>query len=982
MNPIKYSDLIQPDDSIDKLIEQLGDLITTYDTAKTKIQGAANDVAKSLQGVSGASDEQRKSIQLATVESDKLVAKYRDINSAQWKATQAFAEANAAKKESTRIDKLITQILTSQEGSYNKLSAQYRLNKIRLDAMSEAERKNTEAGRRLEAETEAIYEEMNRLQLATGKATLQVGHYERALGGLLGVNPKVVTALTDTKQAGAAVGGMMKALAGPVGIVLGLIAGLTAAFKLFKDSIHSTQTTGDEFDVAMGGWNATWEVFKKSVSAVDFSGFITGAREAMQAGRELKAVLDETFERTNSARILRASMSQENAILEETMRNQGKSLDERIAAADQYLENMQKIYDQETETARRTRDAQLEYLFSVTNRTKYATDEEREAAKQRLAELIKNYNLDEERISKAREYLKAEEKVESIKAQMRTTSNRTQQQALNTQLVTAEKAKNAFSQEVKDVAAFLKQYNLAADAEITAYVQAEENYLNAQAAAYTDQKRIVTARNNLEAQKTQQAEKEAKERTEAAEKEAKDKAAADEKAAKEAVTNQRNILNAQLQSIQLQIASTQDGTQEMLDLRLAMLEKQKEIEIFENNQKTEELRQDEQAINDKYDRLALLERAKYNKTLAERDLKAAQDLAEAELSLLDRNERQKTIFRLEQERDRLLSILRINETAVEKLTATEVEAIKKSIEAINKEIGRLPYNNLYELLGIGLDTQQQNALNTAVSSTVNSLRSIIDSWKEVADAAVSASEAQIDAAQKNLEAQMEMRAEGYANSVETAQKELDLAKKNQQKALAEQRKAQRAQIALDTAMQASSLITATANIWKALSGITGVGPALAIGAIATMWGSFAMSKVKAVEATKNELYGEGTVELLQGGSHASGHDIDLGTKPDGTRRRAEGGEYFAVINRKSSRRYRSVIPDVINSLNRGDFAQRYQRADERLADVALGFSGTNVSRLEKDVAAIRKQGEEERYTDGQGNTIIRYKNLTRKIYKN
>ena len=162
-NPILYSDLIKPDESITKLIGQLDELIAKYDDTKQKIQGAAAEIAKGMKNVSGASEEQRKSIQLATEQSEKLVAEYRDVTTAQWKATQAFAEAAAAKKESAQIDKLITQINTSVEGSYNRLSAQYRLNKIRLNEMSAAERSGTEAGRALEQETAAIYEEMKRL---------------------------------------------------------------------------------------------------------------------------------------------------------------------------------------------------------------------------------------------------------------------------------------------------------------------------------------------------------------------------------------------------------------------------------------------------------------------------------------------------------------------------------------------------------------------------------------------------------------------------------------------------------------------------------------------------------------------------------------------------------------------------------------------------------------------------------------------------
>ena len=128
-----------------------------------------------------------------------------------------------------------------------------------------------------------------------------------------------------------------------------------------------------------------------------------------------------------------------------------------------------------------------------------------------------------------------------------------------------------------------------------------------------------------------------------------------------------------------------------------------------------------------------------------------------------------------------------------------------------------------------------------------------------------------------------------------------------------------------------------------------------------------------------EEYGEGTVELLQGGSHQSGNDIDLGRKRNGTRRRAEGGEFFAVINKRSSRRYRSIIPDVVNSLNNGTFAEKYMTAYNG-GDIAVYQDRqADLTRLQDDVRLIREQGEQERYVDGNGNTVMKYKNLRRII---
>jgi len=177
------------------------------------------------------------------------------------------------------------------------------------------------------------------------------------------------------------------------------------------------------------------------------------------------------------------------------------------------------------------------------------------------------------------------------------------------------------------------------------------------------------------------------------------------------------------------------------------------------------------------------------------------------------------------------------------------------------------------------------------------------------------------------------------------------------------------------------LVTATANIWSAFSGMGAIGIVLAALATATMFGAFLSAKVKAKEVTEQQ-YGEGTVELLEGGSHASGNDIDLGfDRKRHRRRRAEGGEFFAVVNKRNSRKYRNVIPDVINSFNNGTFADRYQRANENMDGYAFNLfgAGTDVSRIEKDVSAMRKNSDTVRFVDGQGNTIVKYKNLTRKI---
>ena len=1156
-NPIYYRDLITPDDSITNLLDQLDELVSKYDGMKSKIQGAAAEIAKGLQGVSGATEEQRKAIQLATEQSDKLVAEYRDVTTASWKATQAFAEATAAKKESAQIDKLITQINTSAEGSYNRLSAQYRLNKIRLNEMSLAERQGTEAGKALEAETNAIYQEMKRLQEATGKHTLNVGNYADAAKGLkmeltsliqqmaymktqgetnseeyqqmaaraaelkdamIDANTEVKNMSSDTAQLDATMGaasaasGGMNAVTGTMalmgqtsetasdaqknlGAAIGIVSGLTAVQNaLQKESNVMTgirvlqtkaATKAEQLDtaakkkniVATTGATVAQKIFNAVAAANPYvllaialitvvgalvalaAGANRAAKEQTKLNKATAAQLDymeqyaKSATRENNERIQqlqneldiakarKASLAEtqklEDEIYQERVKAHDKQMEiyaEQVAGVDANrakLEQLQKtlLELQQAQAAGKNHlrvdvdldgnvervkidkaiDAVQGQIDNYGRSVQIAVDLQTEGAdiaKERAVQLAQRRSDAQAAAKTETDVLRAEQdarlalirdsykreqqqlaennkrQIEDIKTRLRTESNLTKKarKSLNDQMALINEK---YYQDLEDLQNKYLAINLAAqreteDLQIALMADgAEKQRIELQT---TYKRRINDLQTTLATEKdlTETQRDEILKQIELYGEQYRKELA---KLNEEITIDQ---LNAQAAAIQLRLDATRDGSQEQVDLSIELLKKQRDIELAENAQLAEDVRQNEADINAKWDAVILKQTAELTQKRALYLLDAQQELAASEFALLDKNERQKTQFQLQQEKERLQKILELDAAAGLKMTDEERKTIQNTIAAIEKESKKLPYNNMYELLGIGLDSDQQSALNTAIDSVKESISSLVDSWNAAADAAVNAANAQVDAAQKTLDAEIEARNAGYANEVTTAQKELALAKKNQEQALKEKQKAQKAQLAIDSITQASSLITASANIWSALGGIPYVGPALAVAAIATMWATFAAAKVKAYQVSQQqtEQYGDGTVELLQGGSHASGNDIDLGTKRDGTRRRAEGGEFFAVINKRNSRRYRDVIPDVINSFNDGTFADRYQRANAAMAGYAVGMIGggtTDVSGLERDVAAIRKQGDQIQYVDGQGNTVIRYKNLTRKI---
>ena len=292
---------------------------------------------------------------------------------------------------------------------------------------------------------------------------------------------------------------------------------------------------------------------------------------------------------------------------------------------------------------------------------------------------------------------------------------------------------------------------------------------------------------------------------------------------------------------------------------------------------------------------------------------------------------------------------------------------------------RKNYANIWEVLGIDMDNNQVSALNSVFDQAKEALNSWMDARKAAADQAKELADDEVSAAENALNREIELRNQGYANDVALREKELADAKAAQKKAAEEQKKVAQEQVLLDAALQTSSMITASANIIKQFPNPLAWAPMLAL-----MWGTFAYAKTKAYQAsTKSIKFKEGGVMLLEGGSHESGHDVNLGIGPDGSNLRAEGGEYFAVINKRSSRKYGSQIPAVVNALNSGMFEDRYIKTSDAvglLPQVIRADNGTAVdlSSLEGGVDALVKQGESRWSTEGEWR-VMRYKNLTRRV---
>lgn len=455
------------------------------------------------------------------------------------------------------------------------------------------------------------------------------------------------------------------------------------------------------------------------------------------------------------------------------------------------------------------------------------------------------------------------------------------------------------------------------------------------------------------------------------------------------------ILDLRAKEIQEQLYLVKKGTKEERQLLLEQVDTARKLALAQNRAKPVEQQESETSINAKFNK-QILSVSGSNRL---QNFQQQQALAKSEFNLAVHTADEIKDYELTQEIALWKEKIRLAKSGALDWSQAQIDEAHNVVEKLEEDQKKLRKNSL-SLIGrigkygptgfllsyMGFDDKGIQAWNDACSQVISNLQEIAQAEVDIAQAAVDAAEKRVEAAQSAYDAEVEGRNNGYANQVATKKKELQQEKKNQQEKQKLLEQAQKRQEAINTVVQASSLITASANIWSAMSDVPIIGPALALAAIATMWTSFATAKVKAKQATAaaNQEYGEGGLEFLEGGSHASGNDIDLHQKnSEGKNMRAEGGEAMAIINRRNTRKYKRVLPDIVDSLNKGTFenkfSQAFNKADSLQAQIITVETTTDLSNIERSVEAIKKQNSERIYPLGDGRTLIIKGNVKRYI---
>lgn len=988
--------------------------------------------------------------QQATI--DPIAQAQQKLAYAQSEENQQLKLYSTQIKEANRVAQLQATIAASAEGSYNRLSAQYELNKIKLNQMSAAQREAVDTGKKLEAETNEIYQQMIKLQEATGNYRLSVGHYQRTWDGL-GISISQV--VRELPAAAVSLNTFFLGISNNIPMVVDEINRLRKQNELLaaegKEQISVTKSVVK----SLFSWNTALVVLL-TVFSMYGKEIITWIDKTL-AGRDAAKSFEDALEDLNDelGKGSTGSYGQQIAVLRRLSEN-WKDLGDNIKAQTQWIKDNEKEFSKLGITIDSINDANNAFVDNTESVVAaYKARAKAEAAlnvvSQQYQKLLVAENKAE--LEKVREYGFFDKTINYFKALWGGISGPDSDLSLETRLKkqrqrnveSLQKDADVLEKEVESYFNVWKFYEDQADAlfkEIgleeshkkdkkgrtprdaddrlnNLALAAEKAYQKSRTEIERDENKKRRAETfasfNQEIadlnykysriQKILNGQDEKYKKLTESQKETAIKALDDiENAIKnkqKGLTLSLDLLNIDveiqkaeqlLELLELEGEVSKKGSYEELSNSLKRLDVERQIVLLKNAQLPEAKRQPTSAINASFDKQKAITVGSFNMSSFDEQ----QALDEAVFNEVKRSETEITRFKLEQEKARWQEQIRLAEAGGLDWSQAQIDAAKATVKGIDRELSEL--DDFIKNIGkkglggtllekLGFDDDQIDALKDAVNIVIEQLQSIMDAEVELAEQAVEAAEARVEAAQKAYDAEVEARNNGYANNVATAKKELEQEKKNQQEKQKMLQAAQKRQEAMNTVTQASSLVTASANLWSSFSSIPIVGPALALAAIATMWTSFAVAKVKAkqVTASQSEEYGEGGLEFLEGGSHASGNDIDLGTSnKKGKRMRAEGGEALAIINKHKTRKYRKILPDVIDSFNKGTFEDKYLKAFDGSDGLSISLNANgnmDLSKIEDDVRSIRKQNETRYYTMPDGTVIMQHRNVKR-IIKN
>ena len=200
-----------------------------------------------------------------------------------------------------------------------------------------------------------------------------------------------------------------------IGVVGKFAAGIGIA-KLAVDGynrvMQSTNDLADKFEIYQAQAKAAVDSFFRSIGSGDWGNLIANMRIAINAAREYTEVMDELGDRKISMDVETSQLKTLEAQQKIIMRDQTKSDEDRISAAEKIEEIESRILDMRKGDLKKALEAELDFASKQNG-----------VSKEFLADMVESYHHREDDLKIAKEILKLEEDIKNTRKAIRTAGN-------------------------------------------------------------------------------------------------------------------------------------------------------------------------------------------------------------------------------------------------------------------------------------------------------------------------------------------------------------------------------------------------------------------------------------------------------------------------------------------------------------------------------------------------------------------------------
>ncbi len=252
-----------------------------------------------------------------------------------------------------------------------------------------------------------------------------------------------------------------------------LMAGIK---KVAQNFLEHSNVVGDQWARFTTGMKTSYETFLTALTTREFDNLISKMREAYIEGRRIAELSEDIFEMRNATTLTEVKNNIEISNQTAIMRDTTRSNEERIAASKEILRLEEEILNVKQKTALRAKEVAVAEL---SHRTGLEEDE--------MGDIIDNFFKNEKLIETASAYNTLNDELEVIKTNIETYEVQgmnyldKNKKAAERYFEILEEMSKISTVEVREMAGMLKEYDLANDELIQAYVQAQVEFHRARA---------------------------------------------------------------------------------------------------------------------------------------------------------------------------------------------------------------------------------------------------------------------------------------------------------------------------------------------------------------------------------------------------------------------------------------------------------------------------------------------------------------------